>query len=262
MDEGGTRRCQALLTAARMRKFPDEFADLLTPRGLRVLRGEAEDACALLRAPGSYFVNLRGAVSRERARGCARLLDEHLRPFLSSEERRIDPDSIKRMRKNYSERLNKTIRFKTAFLQRRNSRSYLAAERIGLLRMMRSESFAGFAEAVTGLKLGRDLNTQVICYGHGDYAGPHNDHHPEVESIRRGFVDFHVTLTNDAVAHHYLVYEEGGHLSKLVDVNVQGAISIYKLPFWHYTTPLWGKRGREHEARRWLLLGTFRIVGP
>ncbi len=43
---------------------------------------------------------------------------------------------------------------------------------------------------------------------------------------------------------------------------MQGAISIYKLPFWHYTTPLWGKPGREDAARRWLLLGTFRIAGP
>ena len=44
-------------------------------------------------------------------------------------------------------------------------------------------------------------------------------------------------FTNSAVAHQYLVYEEKGHFSKIVDINLQGGVSIYKLPFWHYTTP-------------------------
>ena len=81
---------------------------------------------------------------------------------------------------------------KTAFFRRRTSRSYQAAETIGLLRMMRSESFVLFAESLTGLKLNRDRGIQVSCYEHGDYAGPHNDHHPESEFLKDGFVDFHV----------------------------------------------------------------------
>ena len=36
-----------------------------------------------------------------------------------------------------------------------------------------------------------------------------------------------------------------------------GRITAYRLPLWHYTTPLVAKRGREAEARRWVLLGTF-----
>ena len=73
--------------------------------------------------------------------------------------------------------------------------------------------------------------------------------------MKDGFVDFHVMFTNKAVHHQYLVYEHRGHFSKIVDINVQGGISIYRLPFWHYTTPLAAKRGREADARRWLLLG-------
>jgi hypothetical protein len=155
--------------------------------------------------------------------------------------------------------LAKTMRLKTAFLYRRSARSYQAAERLGLIKMMQSESFAGFAESVSGFKLSRDPNLQVICYEQGDYVGPHNDHHPEDESIRHGFIDFHVMFANSGVAHQFLVYEEKGHFSQAVDVNIQGGVSIYKLPFWHYTTPLMGKAGREQGARRWLLLGSYII---
>jgi hypothetical protein len=186
-------------------------------------------------------------------------LDEHLYEFLAVEQRRIPPETITQMKKNYSEQLSKTMRIKTAFFLRKNARSYQAAERIGLLRMMRSESFVRFAEAVTGYELDRPWHVQVSCYEQGDYAGPHNDHHPEFESFRRGFIDLHVMFANDAVAYHYLVYEENQHFSKILDINKQGAVSVYKLPFWHYTTPLAAKRGRERQARRWLLLGTFSI---
>lgn len=245
-----------------MNQFPAEFSDLLSPRGRRILRGRDPEACARFRDGRQYFVTLRGMVGRERAAACRGLLDRGLYATLEDHRVRIPPDSIRRMRRAYSEKLGKTIRFRTAFLRRRTARSYQAAERIGLLGMMRSESFAAFAEAVTGLRLARGWDVQVICYGHGDYVGPHNDHHPDVPALRDGFVDFHLMFTNDAVAHQYLVYEERGHLSRMVDVNVQGGVSIYRLPFWHYATPLWGKPGRESEARRWLLLGTFQILGP
>ena len=163
------------------------------------------------------------------------------------------------MKYNYSESLNKTMQIKTAFFRRRTSRAYQAAEQMGLIQMMQSESFVRFAEVVSGLRLNRAWEIQVSCYGQGDYVGPHNDHHPENELMKRGFIDLHVMFTNHAVAHQYLIYEEKGHLSREVDLNKQGGISVYKLPFWHYTTPLIGKKGREQEARRWLLLGTFSI---
>jgi hypothetical protein len=43
-------------------------------------------------------------------------------------------------------------------------------------------------------------------------------------------------------------------------VNTEGGITAYRLPFWHYTTPLLAKRGREDAARRWVVLGTFRFA--
>ena len=243
-----------------MEKFPHQFSELLTPYGLRVLKGEAENARSLFRNSKKYFVMLDKVIDKRKAGDCMAALDEHLYEHLAVEQRRIAADSITGMTENYSEMLNKTTHVKTAFFRRRVARSYQAAEKIGLLQMMRSESFTGFAEAVTGFKLDRDLNIQAICYEQGDYAGPHNDHHPEEESIRHGYIDFHIMFTNKSVAHHYLVYEVDGHFSKIMDVNIQGGVSVYKLPFWHYTTPLAGKPGREREARRWLLLGTFRIL--
>jgi len=243
-----------------MRSFPPEFADLLSPHGLRILTGKSSAHRALFTRSNRYFANFSDLIRPEIASACMQILDEHLYDSLSIEQSRIPPESITDMEENYSETLPKTIRIKTAFFRRRTARSYRAAKKIGLLRMMRSESFSLFAETLTGLKLDRDVGIQVSCYEQGDYAGPHNDHHPEDESYKDGFVDFHVMFRNDAVAHQYLVYEEKGHFSKIVSINVQGGVSVYRLPFWHYTTPLAAKPGREKEARRWLLLGTYRII--
>ena len=243
-----------------MEKFPHQFSELLTPYGLRILRGEAENARALFRDNKKRFVALDKVIDKRKAVDCMAALDKHLYQHLAVEQRRISADSITGMTENYGEMLNKTMRVKTAFFRRRTAKSYQAAEKIGLLQMMRSDTFTDFVEVVTGFKLDRDLSLQAICYEPGDYSGPHNDHHPEEESIKQGYIDFHIMFTNKSVAHQYLVYEKKGHLSEIIDVNIQGGISIYKLPFWHYATPLAAKPGHEQEARRWLLLGTFRIL--
>jgi len=242
-----------------MKRFPPEFSDLLNEKGLRILRGTSAEG-RLFTQSDRYFAAFHNLIAPRVAEDCIRLLDKHLLDSLAVEERYIPPESITEMTENYQETLNKTIHVKTAFFRRRTSRSYRAAEEIGLLTMLRSDSFALFAEALSGLKLDRDRGIQLSCYEHGDYAGPHNDHHPEYEPYKNGFIDFHVMFSNNAVAHHYLVYEENGHFSKMVNVNMKAGISIYRLPFWHYTTPLMGKRGRETEARRWLMLGSFEIL--
>ena len=50
------------------------------------------------------------------------------------------------------------------------------------------------------------------------------------------------------------------HLSEIRNVAMESGLAIYKLPFWHYRTPLAGKPGREKRARRWLL-ASYDIVG-
>lgn len=242
-----------------LKKFPREFSELLTPAGLKILNGQAPEACAHFDKTDAYFANFPKLIRRPEADACMQLLDRGLYDYLRLEQRPIPPESITGMKQNYSDTLNKTMHIRTGCLLTKTSKIYQAADKIGLVRMMESESFVGFVEAVTGLKLLRDLNMQVSCYEPGDYAGPHNDHHPEFPAIRDGYIDFHVMFANNAVAHHYLVYADRGHFSKIVDINIHGAISVYKLPFWHYTTPMAAKPGRESEARRWLLLGSFVI---
>lgn len=245
-----------------MRSFPPEFADLLSRKGRRILdRGlpEASEVFSRPRPGEASIVVLPGAIEPEKARACRRLLDGSLHETLRPIRSPIPPETITGMRRNYSEKLPKTLRLQTAYLKSRRSASYRAAERIGLLATMRSASFSAFAAAVTGLPLENGHSVQVIEYEQGDHSGPHNDHHPESPNTRQGFVDLHVMLSNEAVAHQWLVCESGGYLARSYDVAGDGTIAVYRLPFWHYTTPLAGRRGREGEARRWLLLGTFDI---
>ena len=50
-----------------------------------------------------------------------------------------------------------------------------------------------------------------------------------------------------------LVTSRAGHFSEIVPVAAPATVTAYRLPFWHYTTPLVGSA----KASRWVLLGTF-----
>jgi hypothetical protein len=53
------------------------------------------------------------------------------------------------------------------------------------------------------------------------------------------------------------VYAQDGHFSEMTRVSTVGGITVYRLPFWHYTTPLAARPRQAAAARRWVLLGTF-----
>ena len=241
-----------------MRRFPREFADLLTRRGRRMLDGRDPAAAGAL-ARG-HFVALAGAVDAAKARAARTLLEMHLAPHLALLERGIPRESIANQTRNHQERLIKTVRVHTAYLERRAGRAFAAAERLGLIAMTASETWHRFAEVLAGRTLDRRSGRQLLCYGPGDYAGPHTDHHPEDPRARDGYVDMHLTLAGPGVAHQWLVYAEGGHFRHVLDINMAGGITAYRLPFWHYTTPLVAKAGRERAAQRWVVLGTFRYA--
>jgi hypothetical protein len=160
------------------------------------------------------------------------------------------------MRHDYGERLPKTSRARTIYFESRREPGVKAAERIGLVRLMRSASFRAFGEALAGRRLASGWGLQALRCGPGDYAGPHNDHHPENKDARAGYIDLHLSLCSPGVAHQWLVYSRAGHFSEIVSVAKAAAVTAYRLPFWHYTTPLVAKRGRA-DAVRWVLLGTF-----
>lgn len=236
-----------------MDRFPAEFADLLTREGRRILEGRTAirvDA----RAP---FVAIANALDRDKAAAAWRLLDRALGPHLVRLARAIPPESITRQTRNYEERLPKTVRARTAYFERRGSKAWQAAERIGLIAMTGSASFRAFAEAVAGRALDGDGGRQVLCYGPGDYAGPHTDHHPENPDAAAGYIDMHLSFAGPGVARQSLVYARDGHFSEEVSVATAGGITVYRLPFWHYTTPLQAKPRGAATARRWVVLGTF-----
>jgi len=242
--------------------FPEDFADLLNRRGRKLLDGKG-GFDVFRRRGATPIVLFEDVIDDGVARRCIEALDEAMYPVLKRMHNPIPREAVTKMRKNYTDSLQKTVRVRTATFNSRRSLALAAADAIGLGPMLSSDSFRRFAEAVVGEPLCRDhWGRQVICYEPGDYSGPHNDHHPEDEEVRNGFVDVHIMFSNEAVASQLLVYEEHGFLSRSHEVAGRSGIAVYRLPFWHYTTPLIARRGRESEARRWLLLGSFDFDPP
>jgi len=241
--------------------IPRDFADLLTPAGRRVLDGRDPAICGALADPRRRFIVLEGLVKQSAAEALRRVLEREMLPLLSEMALPIPPETIWEMQKNYEEWLPKTVRVKTASLESKRAKSYVRAKELGLIALLSSESFVAFAEAVAGRPLQKKGGQQVLCYGPGDYAGPHNDHHPEDKGYEKGYLDIHLSLGSPAIDHQYLVYAKSGHFSEIVPVHGLGTMTVYRLPFWHLTTPLKAKPGREKDARRWVLLGTFGFKG-
>ena len=238
----------------RTTAIPTEFEDLLSVTGRRVLAG-THALCGALANPRTRFLARTDLLDRTKAERVRRALEQSLASELELMARPIPPESISDMRHDYGELLPKTSRARTIYFESRRERGVKAAERIGLVRMMRSASFRAFTEALAGRRLATGWGLQVLRYGAGDYAGPHNDHHPENEDARAGYIDLHLSLCSPGVAHQWLVYSRAGHFSEIVSVAQPATVTAYRLPFWHYTTPLVGKRGQD--AARWVLLGTF-----
>jgi hypothetical protein len=239
-----------------LHRFPAEFADLLSAKGRRVLAGTSPIAGALA-DPRRRFLAADGLLDPKKLEAGRLLLERQLLAHLTRIDRPIPPEAIWGMSENYGDLLPKAMRVSTASFERRRGRAWAAAERIGLAAMLRSASFRAFAEGIAGRALAPRWGIQALCYGPGDYAGPHNDHHPEEPRARHGYLDIHLTLAGPGVAQQWLVYAVAGHFTRIEPAARPGRLTAYRLPLWHYTTPLVARRGREDKARRWVLLGTF-----
>ncbi len=236
----------------RSNGIPVEFEDLLSRAGRRVLAG-THPLCGALANPRTRFLAAQDLLDRAKAARVRRTLEAELPEVLEPIEKPIPPDTIFEMKQDYAELLPKSSRARTIYFESRREPGVKAAERIGLARMMRSQSFRAFAEALAGRKLKSGWGLQVLRYGPGDYAGPHNDHHPENDKAKGGYIDLHLSLCTPGVEHQWLVYSRAGHFSEIVSVAGPATVTAYRLPFWHYTTPLVG----TPKAGRWVLLGTF-----
>jgi hypothetical protein len=240
-----------------MKRFPSEFAGLLNRKGQDLLNGRIPAFNASFRSQKRWFVSVQDIFDRSVSDACVRLLDSKMFPLLKTLTSEVAPETIWEMEENYTESLPKSMLVRSAELNARRSKSIEVAQDIGLMDMLHSESFLAFARAISGFEVEPKPARQVLCYVEGYYVGPHNDHHPDSEDYARGYVDVQVTLANDGVDHQWLIYEKNRHLYGIVNIAVPNMVSVYWLPFWHYTTPLVAKKGREKSARRWLLLGTF-----
>ncbi len=236
----------------RSNAIPAEFEDLLSRQGRRVLAG-THALCGALADPRRRFLMAEDLLDRTRAAKVRRTLEEDLTATLEPLDRPIPPESVWEMERDYAELLPKTSRARTIYFDSRREPGVKAAERIGLGPMLRSASFRAFAEALAGRGLATGWGQQVLRYGPGDYAGPHNDHHPENARARKGYIDVHVSLSAPSVTHQWLVTSRAGHFSEIVSVAGACTVTAYRLPFWHYTTPRVG----GPRAARWVLLGTF-----
>lgn len=214
--------------------LPTQFADLLTPRGRRVLEGKA---LAGVLKTGQRLLVANGLLDRAKSRAVLAWLEANVR--LTKMEQPIPPESVWGMTENYSELLPKTVRVQTALR--------------GDVPFLKSDTFRQFASVIAGRPLRKRWGTQVLAYGPGDYAGPHNDHHPEDAEARDGYTDVHLTFCTKGVRRQLLISAPLGHFTDEASVATLGGVTAYRLPFWHYTTPLVGAPG----CRRWVLLGTF-----
>jgi hypothetical protein len=240
----------------RSNAIPAEFEDLLSRTGRKVLAG-AHPLCGALADPKKRFLAADDLLDRRKSARLRKALEEGLGDALEPLAKPIPPESIWEMQRDYSELLPKSSRARTVFFDSRREPGVKAAERIGLVRLMRSQSFRAFAQALAGRKLAPDWGLQVLRYAPGDYAGPHNDHHPENERAAQGYIDLHLSLCTPGIEHQWLVYSRAGHFSEIVSVAGPATVTAYRLPFWHYTTPLVG----NPDAARWVLLGTFLFSG-
>ena len=241
----------------RKSPLPTEFEDLLTPKGKRVLAGNAPGTCGALADPRRRFVALRGMVDKAKAERLRATLEREMSALLTDLSQPIPPETIWDMTRNYDDWLPKSVRCRTAYLENRRGAVWKRAKALGLIDLLSSDSMIAFGEAVLGRKLDRKGGQQVLRYGHGDYSGPHTDHTPEIKRAAKGYLDFHLSLVGPGVAHQYLVYAKSGHFTEMVPVAESGCLTLYRLPFWHYTTPLQAKPKQERKAARWVLLGTF-----
>lgn len=243
-----------MLNFSALTRLPAQFADLLSPRGRRALDGRIPSLTGILKT-GQRFVAANDLLDRSKSRALLALLESTVAPHLTPMESPIPSESVWGMAENYSELLPKTVRVQTVTMASRRSKGAQAVERLGLQRLLSSDTFGRLAEVLTGREVRPRWGTQLLAYGPGDYAGPHNDHHPEDTEARDGYTDVHLTFCTRGVARQSLVYAQLEHFCEEASVNTLGGLTAYRLPFWHFTTPLIGRAGQH--ARRWVLLGTF-----
>ncbi len=231
-----------------MKRFPEDFAQLLSGRGRRVLAGRDRALCGALgrerfvSSGGLFDARLVSEVPELLERGFGARMQEMSEPAPAANASQVSHRDV----------LPKVGRVLTTPFDGKGDAA-LGDDETGLATMLRSAAYRAFVERLCGRPVKGPEAIQVLCYRPGDYAGPHTDHQPEDADVRGGYTDVHLTFCTPGVKRQLLVYERESHLSEVAQLSQSGALTAYRLPFWHYTTPLEGTL----ESRRWLVLGSF-----
>jgi hypothetical protein len=233
-----------IVVSSAVERFPADFSELLSERGRAVLEGR-DALCGVLRR--EPFAAVTGLLDEGLARQVPALLEKAFGEMLVPIERGLPSNrggdllpKVARMRSTPTEG--------PAVVQ-----ALTRGGECGLVGMLRSRAYLELCQQLAGRPLDGPVAMQALCIAPGDYAGPHTDHVPNDPQVRDGYTDVHFTFCTDGVHRQLLVYERGQHLSHVVPIVGFGAVTAYRLPLWHYTTPLEG----EPHARRWVVLGTF-----
>ena len=129
---------------------------------------------ANLRSGAKKFTLVRVGLAEDRLGMIAKSLNRHLYPCLRIAFFPIPADLTRKMRKNYTEALPKTFRFKTALIGPRASQARRVSAALGITAVLQSRQLRLLGERITGKRLNEDPACQIICYEAGDFCGPHN----------------------------------------------------------------------------------------
>ena len=134
--------------------------------------------------------------------------------------------------------------------------AYTQVKESGLFDIFQSESwfewFHNFIGADADQFEDQNKSIQFSKYTQGDNIGLHNDYYGTTKKVK-WFLDVHISFVNKWVDHQYMLFGKDT-LNNEVSVAANGSIGIYRLPLWHFVTPLIGKVGHENEAARWLII--------
>jgi hypothetical protein len=225
-----------------VKRFPTEFEALLSPLGRRILAGKVPKLKGALGRTG--ILAIPELIDARIAKAAPALLEKAFGDVMPVMSKTVPPHDVL---------LRKTARARATSNDPTGPAAVRGLE-CGLIECLRSESYKRFAELLAGEKLWGPHTMQVLCNRRGDYAGPHTDAYPEDRWAQHGYFDFHLTFCNAAVKRQLIVYEVKGQLTEVREIATMGGLTAYRLPLWHYTTPL---EVKNDSAKRWIVMNGF-----
>lgn len=230
--------------------FPAEFEAMLSAEGRKLLAGDHEATGVLLR---ENFYASDSLVDQSMVAKFTPIIHDAFEKLLLPMSRTL-PSSRAAFASN-SDLLPKVARMRAVQTKAdESSEAFQRAQELGIVAMLHSESYMKFCNVLAGRSLVGPSLLQLFAYGEGDYAGPHTDHHPEHPQQKDGYCDVHISFCTPGIREQWLVYEKDGHLTQMRSIARTGTVTAYRLPTWHYTTPLVAD---SPEALRWLVLTSF-----